>query len=100
MSTERVPSQQEMQEEGDGVLLGPGVVATKSQTKGGLLGITLGGFLGALVGALIGALIFGGAFGIIITAVCFAFAGGTIGVLTGGFLGAKGNVSPTSPADN
>jgi len=89
-----------MHDEGDGVLVGPGVVTTKSQAKGGLAGITLGGFLGAVVGAILGALIFGGMFGIIVTAVCLAFAGGTIGVLVGGFTATKSNVSPTSPADN
>ena len=100
MSTQRVPPQREMNEEGDGVLVGPGVVTTKSQTKGGLAGITLGGFLGAVVGALLGALIFGGMMGIIITAVACAFAGGTIGVLLGGTFASEKNVSPTSPADN
>src|SRR3712207_5877871 len=97
---QRVPSEREVVEEGDSVLAGPGVVATKSQTRGGIAGISLGGGAGALVGALLGALIFGGIPGIVITAVCFAFAGGTIGVLVGGFTNTKGNVSPTSPADN
>lgn len=100
MSTQRVPSRQEAHEEGDGVLVGPGVVTTKSQAKGGLAGITLGGFLGAVIGAILGALIFGGIFGIVITAICFAFAGGTIGVLLGGTFASEKNVSPTSPADN
>lgn len=89
-----------MQEEGDSALVGPGVVATKSQARGGLAGIILGGAAGAIVGATLGALIFGGLSGIVITAVCFAFAGGTIGVLVGGFQNAKGNVEPTSPADS
>lgn len=97
---ERLPSSREMHEEGDGVVVGPGVVTTKSQAKGGLAGITLGGFLGVVIGAILGALIFGGLFGIVITAVCFAFAGGTIGVLLGGSKASEGNVSPTSPADN
>ena len=100
MSEQRVPSETELQQEGDGVVVGPGVVATKSQARGGLAGITLGGFLGAVIGAIAGALIFGGALGIIITAACCAFAGGTIGVLVGGFTASKDNVSPTSPADN
>ena len=97
---ERLPSDREMAEEGDGVLVGPGVVTTKSQAKGGAAGIVLGGFAGAVIGAILGALIFGGAFGIVITAVCFAFAGGTIGVLLGGAKASEANVSPTSPADN
>lgn len=101
MSTpERVPSERETQEEGDSVLVGPGVVATKSQTRGGIAGIILGGASGAILGAILGAVIFGGMSGIVITAVCFAFAGGTIGVLVGGFTNTKGNVSPTAPADN
>jgi len=89
-----------MAEEGDGVLVGPGVVTTKSQTKGGLAGIFLGGAGGAILGAIIGAFIFPGLIGIVITAVCGAFAGGTIGVLVGGFTASEGNVSPNSPADN
>lgn len=97
---ERLPTKREMAEEGDGVVVGPGVVTTKSQAKGGLAGIALGGFLGALLGAILGAFIFGGVFGIVITAICFAFAGGTIGVLLGGAKASEGNVSPTSPADN
>ena len=101
MSTqERVPSERELQEEGDGLLVGPGVVTSKSQARGGVAGIVLGGLGGGIIGALIGALIFGGLSGIVITAVCCAFAGGTIGVLVGGFTNTKDNVSPNSPADN
>ena len=101
MSTQqRVPSERELQQEGDGLVVGPGVVTTKSQARGGLTGIILGGLGGAIIGALIGALFFGGLAGIVITAVCCAFAGGTIGVLVGGFTNTKGNVSPNSPADN
>ncbi len=97
---ERQPTRREVHEEGDGAVVGPGVVATKSQAKGATGGIMLGGFLGIVVGAILGSLIFGGMFGIIITAVCFAFAGGTIGALVGGSEASKSNVSPTSPADN
>ena len=89
-----------MAQEGDGAVVGPGVVATKSQAKGGAAGIFLGGLGGAVVGAILGALIFGGTFGIVVTAVCLAFAGGTIGVLLGGTKASEANVSPTSPADN
>lgn len=89
-----------MAEEGDGVVVGPGLVTTKSQAKGGLAGIALGGVAGAIVGALIGLIVFGGLFGILITAISFAFAGGTIGVLLGGAKASEANVSPTSPADN
>ena len=97
---QRVPTEREVVEEGDSVLVGPGVVATKSQARGGLTGIFLGGAAGAVIGALLGALIFSGTTGILITAVCLAFAGGTIGVMVGGFVNTKGNVSPNSPADN
>ena len=97
---ERVPTGREMAQEGDGAVVGPGLVATKSQSKGGLAGIALGGFLGAIAGAILGAFIFGGIFGIVISAICFAFAGGTIGVLLGGTKASEANVSPTSPADN
>ncbi len=102
MSSEerRVPTGPEMEEEGDSVLVGPGVVTTKSQTRGGIAGIILGGGAGLLIGALIGALLFAGMQGVIITAVVGAFCGGTIGTLVGGFVNTKENASPNSPTDN
>ena len=88
------------QEEGDHLTIGPGVVATKSQARGAAGGIVLGGVIGALVGALIGVLVFGGALGIIITAVCVGFGGAVFGGTAGGFVNVRGNVSADSPADN
>ena len=101
MSTpERVPSEREMAQEGDSFTGGPGVVATKSQARGALTGISLGAIAGAIIGAILGAIIFGGVSGIAITAICLAVAGAVFGAVTGGNVNAKGNVGPTSPADN
>lgn len=98
--TERVPSERELQQEGDHFTGGPGVVATKSQARGGLGGAGLGAIAGAIVGAVLGAIMFGGASGIIITAVCGAVAFGVAGGVIGGAQNAKSNVAPDSPADN
>jgi uncharacterized membrane protein len=100
MSTERVPSEREVQSEADSFTGGPGVVATKSQARGGIAGAAVGALIGAIMGALIGLLFLGGGSSTIITAVVGAVAGAVaLGVFGGIFNSAK-NVTPTSPADN
>jgi F0F1-type ATP synthase assembly protein I len=55
---ERSRSEQETaREEIDSLTGGPGVVATKSQAQGSLVGIVIGLVIGAIVGAVVGLLI-------------------------------------------
>ena len=83
----KAEARQEMADEIEGVVAAPGVVASKSQTQGGLGGMLGLGLVGFLVGALLGWIVFGGSTqAIVISAVAFAFAGGTAGVLIGGFV--------------
>jgi hypothetical protein len=100
MSTPRVPSQSEMQEEGDSFTGGPGVVATKSQARGGAAGAFIGLLVGGGVGALIGALFLDGGSAMVITTIVGAVAGAVSFGVFGGILNSSKNVSPTSPADN
>ncbi len=75
-------------EHGDSVVAGPGLAATKSQTKGAGGGILLGGIAGALIGLVIG-LIIGGTAAIIVSAICFGLGGATAGGVIGGFVKPK-----------
>lgn len=85
MADDKAEARQEMADEMEGVVAAPGVVASKSQTQGGLGGMLGLGFVGLLVGALLGLLVFGGTTqAVVISAIAFAFAGGTAGALIGG----------------
>lgn len=87
MADDKAHARQEMADELEGVVAAPGVVASKSQTQGGIGGMLGLGFVGLVVGALLGLVAFGGsAQVVVISAVAFAFAGGTAGVLIGGFV--------------
>ena len=88
-----------MQEEGDSLTGGPGVVATKSQARGGLAGIVIGIIVGGGLGALIGLLMGGGSTTVII-AIVGAVAGAVALGVFGGIFNSSRNVSSTSPADN
>ena len=86
MAEDKAQARQEMADELEGVVAAPGVVASKSQTQGGLGGMVGLGFVGLLVGALLGWLVFGGSTqAVVISAVAFAVAGGTAGMMIGGF---------------
>ena len=91
----RVPSQEEMKQETEHLTGGPGVVATKSQARGSLIGLVAGVVVGALVGALIGLLIFEGTLGVVITTIAFGVAGATFGAVSGGFVGPRKKLGPT-----
>lgn len=87
MADDKAQARQEMADELEGVVAAPGVVASKSQTQGGLGGMLGLGFIGLVVGALLGLVAFGGsARAVVISAIAFAFAGGTAGMLVGGFV--------------
>lgn len=99
MADDKTQARQEMADELEGVVAAPGVVASKSQTQGGLGGMLGLGFVGLVVGALLGLIVFGGsAQAVIISAVAFAFAGGTAGVLIGGFVAPRKKL-PDAQAD-
>ena len=85
MGEKQIPTQQEMDEEADSFTGGPGVVATKSQARGGIAGIAIGAVIGALLGVLVGALFLQDR-GVIIAVIAFAVAGSVAGGTTGGFL--------------
>ena len=83
---ERPESKRERQyEETDSFTGGPGVVATKSQARGGLLGAVIGGVIGALLGLVIGLLADVLVVGIVVGAV----AGSVVGGVAGGGQNAK-----------
>lgn len=73
----------EMRAEGDSFVGGPGLVATKSQSKGSVWGIAAGALVGGLLGLGIGALLFG-PLGMIVTAVTGVVGGATVGGVLGG----------------
>jgi hypothetical protein len=99
MADDKAQARQDMADELEGAVAAPGVVATKSQTQGGLGGMFGLGFVGLLVGALLGFIVFSGApQAIVISAIAFAFAGGTAGVLIGGFVAPRKKL-PDAGAD-
>ena len=99
MVDKRADARQDMADELEGVVAAPGVVASKSQTQGGLGGMLGLGLAGLVVGALLGLVVFGGsARSVVISAVAFAFAGGTAGVLIGGFVAPRKKL-PDAEAD-
>ena len=75
-----------LREEADAAVAGPGVVATKSQTQGGIIGTVLGAIVGALLGLLIAPLFGDGDMSRMIAIIAFAVAGATAGGTMGGFL--------------
>lgn len=85
MSENQTPSQ-DLRDEADESFVGPGVVATKSQTKGSLIGTLVGAVIGAIVGLAAGALIWDDNIALVIAVIAFAIAGATAGGTAGGFL--------------
>lgn len=83
----------EMRAEADSFVGGPGLVATKSQSKGGIRGVALGGILGGLLGLGLGALLFG-PLGTILTAVTGLIGGATVGGVLGGILRPQRKAGP------
>ncbi|MDQ3915732.1 MAG: hypothetical protein M3323_10465 [Actinomycetota bacterium] len=87
MVDKRAEARQEMADEMEGAVAGPGVVTSKSQAQGGAAGMLGFGFIGLVLGVILGLVAFGGsARAVIISGVSFAFAGGTAGLLIGGFV--------------
>jgi hypothetical protein len=73
----------EMRSEADSFVGGPGLVATESQRKGGVLGAAIGGLVGALIGLGLGALLFG-TLGMILTGATGLAAGAVVAGVAGG----------------
>ncbi|MDQ3939995.1 MAG: hypothetical protein M3238_01450 [Actinomycetota bacterium] len=86
MGDRQIPTQQEMDEEADSFTGGPGVVATKSQARGGIAGIVIGTIVGAILGFVVSLLFFEGGRETVIAVVAFAVAGAVSGGTAGGFL--------------
>jgi hypothetical protein len=88
---EERPVDRRPMEQGDAVVAGPGLVATKSQTKGAgfglLLGTIAGALIGLLAGALIGLIVNSGA--VLVFVIAFAIGGATAGAVIGGFVKPK-----------
>ncbi len=82
-----------MEQEAEHFTGGPGVVATRSQARGGVAGSLIGGLIGAVIGAIIGAMVFEGTKGLIIGAVVVAVAGATAGGVSGGVAATDKNVT-------
>ena len=83
MSENNAPTN-ELREEADAAIVGPGVVATKSQAQGSIIGTVVGTIVGALLGLVVGPLLWDGS--VIISVIVFAIAGATAGGTAGGFL--------------
>ena len=84
MTDARNRAQRELEQEAEGFTGGPGVVASKTQARGGLAGAFTGALIGAVLGALIGVIFFEGALGLVIAATVFAVGGATFGGVSGG----------------
>lgn len=97
-SDENAPSEGAMREEADKAVAGPGVVATKSQTQGGIIGTVVGTVIGAVLGLIIAFVFFGDRTStIVITIIAFAIAGATAGGTSGGFLRNRGRQQRGDP---
>ena len=81
--------------ETDSMTVGPGVVATKSQARGGLFGVLVGAIVGAIVGLLIGLAIDLP----VVTTIVGAVAGGVFGAVAGGGQNPKQNLGTRSEGD-
>ena len=84
----------EMRQEADGLVGGPGVVATESQSKGAGAGILLAGIVGAVIGAIVGAIAFGTT-GLIVCTIVGATAGAVFGGTAGGFVRSRTKENPS-----
>ncbi|MDQ5815563.1 MAG: hypothetical protein M3516_04620 [Actinomycetota bacterium] len=84
----------EMRQEADGLVGGPGLVATESQSKGAGAGFLIAGAIGAAIGLAIGAIVFDSTFGLIVCAIVGAVAGTIFGGTAGGFVRSRTKEKP------
>ena len=100
MPDEPAKREYEMQDEGEGSIGTPGLVASKSQPQGSVAGALIGAVLGAIVGVIVGLPLFSGEErNIVISVVAFVIAGATFGGTAGGFVWRRRKLSGTSKAD-
>ena len=86
-SEQNTPSKGAMRQEADKAVAGPGVVATKSQTQGGIIGTLVGTVVGVVIGLIVAALFFRDSTStFVIALIAFGIAGATAGGTSGGFL--------------
>ena len=90
-SEEPAVEEAEMRDELEGMVAGPGVIASKSMSEGAIIGAVAGAVIGAIAGFLIGTVVFGPASssrtaGIVISVIVFAVGLSTAGAIAGGFL--------------
>jgi hypothetical protein len=88
----REQKHEELRQEAEHLTGGPGVVATKSQARGGLTGAAIGAIVGFLVGLGLGAILFEGGRGLWITGAALAVAGAVFGGVVGGITGPSRNL--------
>ena len=92
----------EMRDELEGMAVGPGVVASKSMTRGSLGGIVVGGAVGAIIGLVVG-LVWANAGGgettlkVAIAVLTVGLGGAVFAGVAGGFAKARHDPSPTDP---
>lgn len=88
---DREVAEAEMRDELEGLVAGPGVIASKTMTRGSLAGAIIGAVVGAVIGFLVGAAVFGSqsgasrTVGIVAAVVAFAAGLATAGAVMGGF---------------
>ena len=81
MVEEQGRESKEIAGETDAMVTGPGVVATKSQARGGAIGFIVGAIVGALIGLVVGLLVDA----MVVTIIVGAVAGSVFGgVMAGG----------------
>lgn len=91
----REQEHEQLRREADSFTGGPGVVATKTQARGGLAGALIGAIVGALIGVVIGVAFFDANRSIWITAIALAVAGAVFGGVAGGFVAPRKKLSGT-----
>ena len=97
---DREVAEAEMRDELEGLVAGPGVIASRSMTRGSLAGGIIGAVVGAVIGFLVGAAVFGSQSGpsrnIGMAAAVVAFAAGlaTAGAVMGGFFKPRYRADP------
>jgi hypothetical protein len=84
MAERPTEKRQEARREAESFTGGPGVVATKSQAQGSLIGAPLGAAAGIVIGLIIGLVAFGGGSGLVVSLVVGAVGGGVVGAVAGG----------------
>ena len=88
---DREVAEAEMRDELEGLVAGPGVIASKTMSRGSLAGAIIGVVVGAVLGFLVGAAVFGSqsgpsrTIGLVAAVVAFAAGLSTAGAVMGGF---------------